>query len=143
MTEIPKHIKITKLDMVVKPPRKKQVTTRGLGKKRYKIDVAECYYCHDIIYSRARHDMRFCTCGQTYVDGGLEYFKVGWYGRKPYMFFLFIMENKRQLYDDWNTMTNKLGLMTRESARTAGYLRQHYRYDHPSDVKRRLKNGKK
>lgn len=142
MTEIPKDIKITKLDMVVKKPRKKQVTTRGLGKKRYKVDVAECYYCHDIIFSRARHDMRFCTCKHTYVDGGLEYFKVGWTGRRPYTFSLFILENKRQLYDDWNTMADKLGLMTRESARNAGYLRKLYRYEHPNITKKR-KNGKK
>lgn len=37
----------------------------------------ECGWCGDKIYSRHRHDYRTCSCGETMVDGGLDYLRRG------------------------------------------------------------------
>lgn len=53
-------------------------------KDRRKFDVGdiydnkvECGYCGWIIRSKNRHDMVYCKCGKTSVDGGSWYQKVG------------------------------------------------------------------
>jgi len=33
------------------------------------INAVYCRNCHEIIYSRADHDFRSCTCGKVAVDG--------------------------------------------------------------------------
>lgn len=38
---------------------------------------AKCLACGDVIESTYRHDFRSCTCGNLYVDGGLDYVKRG------------------------------------------------------------------
>lgn len=35
-----------------------------------KIEAQKCLNCGDILYSRSRHDFRYCFCGSMYVDGG-------------------------------------------------------------------------
>ncbi len=30
-----------------------------------------CEKCKEFIYSRSNHDYRKCTCGETFIDGGL------------------------------------------------------------------------
>lgn len=35
-----------------------------------------CRRCGDAVWSRHRHDMRRCRCGESAVDGGREYFKM-------------------------------------------------------------------
>lgn len=37
----------------------------------------KCLSCMDIIRSKNRHDMVYCTCGKTFVDGGSWYQKTG------------------------------------------------------------------
>lgn len=32
-----------------------------------KINALQCGKCGDIIFSRARHDMRFCSCGAVLI----------------------------------------------------------------------------
>jgi hypothetical protein len=34
---------------------------------------AKCLKCGDIIESKYRHDFVSCSCGEIFVDGGLEY----------------------------------------------------------------------
>jgi hypothetical protein len=36
----------------------------------------ECSICGDRIRSRHRHDMVWCRCGKTAVDGGAAYLRV-------------------------------------------------------------------
>jgi hypothetical protein len=36
-----------------------------------------CAACGDVIESKHRHDMVWCVCGETFVDGGSEYFRAG------------------------------------------------------------------
>jgi len=40
-------------------------------------NAARCRVCGDEIESKHRHDMKFCTCGEIFVDGGKEYLRRG------------------------------------------------------------------
>lgn len=83
-------------------------------KDRYvkrRVMAVKCRNCGDIIYSRARHDFRTCECGDCFVDGGFEYFKYGWSGRKPIRKRINLPVERNVLYDDWNTGTNKYGII--------------------------------
>lgn len=42
-----------------------------------KVNAVRCLYCGDIIQSRSRHDFVYCSCKNTFVDGGLDYQRVG------------------------------------------------------------------
>lgn len=35
-----------------------------------------CGHCKEPIWSRHRHDFRYCFCGSTAIDGGSEYTRV-------------------------------------------------------------------
>ena len=37
----------------------------------------ECALCHDVIESLHRHDYRVCSCGEIFIDGGLDYLRRG------------------------------------------------------------------
>lgn len=74
---------------------------------KLEVNAAECKNCGDILFSRALHDFRTCTCGKTSVDGGLEYFKVSGVDCETYK--LKIVQTKQELYDDWNKSENKYG----------------------------------
>lgn len=41
----------------------------------------KCLLCGDIIESKTRHDMKYCSCGNCYVDGGLDYLRRGFHGK--------------------------------------------------------------
>jgi ribosomal protein S27E len=36
-----------------------------------------CPKCKDVIWSRSVHDMRYCGCKNTFVDGGRDYLRYG------------------------------------------------------------------
>ena len=36
-----------------------------------------CVKCGDIIESKSVHDFKSCGCGAVFVDGGLEYQRIG------------------------------------------------------------------
>ena len=40
-----------------------------------------CPDCEQFIFSRFRHDFTSCKCGNTSVDGGLDYLRVGYSGK--------------------------------------------------------------
>lgn len=42
----------------------------------------KCLECGDIIESKHRHDMVWCSCGGLFIDGGDEYIRIG--GRNIY-----------------------------------------------------------
>lgn len=71
-----------------------------------------CPSCHDTIYSRAHHDFHYCSCGETFIDGGFEYTRVG---AKDLSLVkditLEIPATKQELYDDWNKSINHYGLI--------------------------------
>lgn len=37
-----------------------------------------CNHCLDVIESISRHDLKKCSCGKVFVDGGLEYLRRGY-----------------------------------------------------------------
>lgn len=83
---------------------------RGPYDKEVKLEVTaiECPTCGDILFSRANHDFRRCTCGECAIDGGFEYTKVVGVSKT---FRLKIVQTKQELYDDWNMSTDKYGLI--------------------------------
>ena len=38
----------------------------------------KCLECGDIIESKQKHDFVRCSCHSCFVDGGDEYFRIGW-----------------------------------------------------------------
>jgi hypothetical protein len=73
-----------------------------------KVQAIRCNSCRDVIYSRARHDCRECTCGNCYVDGGFDYFRYG--GEDFDKVTVDVDSSKELLYLDWNKRRNKFGL---------------------------------
>tara|TARA_R110000824_G_scaffold189740_1_gene371160 strand:- start:260 stop:505 length:246 start_codon:yes stop_codon:yes gene_type:complete len=77
-----------------------------------KLKAVHCLSCDDKIYSRAHQDFRYCSCGQTFVDGGHSYFK---YGSTPGAEFKIIEVNidvpLDKLYDDWDQMRDNYGII--------------------------------
>ena len=41
------------------------------------VDGVQCPFCKEAIWSRYRHDFRFCSCKKTFVDGGRDYLRAG------------------------------------------------------------------
>jgi len=73
----------------------------------FKVNAIQCLKCRDVIFSRARHDYRSCSCGKTAIDGGFDYTRlIGSYS-EPVKLALIV--TKKQLYDDWNNRTDKYG----------------------------------
>ena len=79
-----------------------------------KADAIKCKKCKDIIYSRSIHDYRECTCKSIAIDGGFDYTKLCFIGKKPKIFQIEVNATKRELYNDWNHINNKFGLIKDE-----------------------------
>jgi hypothetical protein len=75
------------------------------------VHAIECPTCGDLVFSRARHDMRDCSCGEVAVDGGFDYQKVSFRGSCPKTFSLEVDASKAELNLDWNNYGNKFGLI--------------------------------
>ena len=65
--------------------------------------------CGDVIFSRARHDDRSCSCGAVGVDGGFDYCRVSFAGEEPPLLELEIEPGKEELYRDWSTGADRYG----------------------------------
>lgn len=76
-----------------------------------KVYAMQCQDCGDIIYSRAGHDFRNCTCGKIFVDGGFDYCRRGFTDKPPIPVEKKIKATKQQMYDDWNNKIDKYGLI--------------------------------
>jgi hypothetical protein len=81
-----------------------------------KLKAVHCLSCDDVVYSRAQHDFRRCSCGCVFVDGGFSYFK---YGALPDMEFkvleVEVNTPRDALYDDWNNMHDNYGILSASS----------------------------
>lgn len=76
-----------------------------------KILAIKCKNCLDIIYSRARHDFRSCSCGKVSIDGGFDYSRIV---AEPEDFTNIEIEipvTKYDLYKDWNNKIDSFGLI--------------------------------
>jgi hypothetical protein len=77
-----------------------------------KIHAIYCNHCKNTIYSRARHDMRSCTCKTVAVDGGFDYSKISFKEDGDFQRITIEVDTtKDQLFEDWNTNVNKFGLI--------------------------------
>lgn len=76
-----------------------------------KINAIQCSNCGDIVYSRARHDMRGCTCGDVAIDGGFDYTKINYKTSSPKRVEIEVHATKQDLYNDWSLQLNKYGLI--------------------------------
>lgn len=73
-----------------------------------------CPQCKDFVFSRARHDMRSCTCKAIAVDGGREYLKVSWDPSKTHITpstYRYITQSDAVLLRDWNFSKDKYGII--------------------------------
>jgi hypothetical protein len=83
--------------------------------KRTKVTCVSCPNCADTLFSRANHDWRICTCGDTFVDGGFERMRIGAKDcNKIKTFTKIIKASKQELYDDWNHSKDQYGLIRKE-----------------------------
>lgn len=49
----------------------------AVPRRKIKRNAVRCLKCGDVIESKYRHDFVMCSCGTTFVDGGLDYVRVG------------------------------------------------------------------
>lgn len=40
-------------------------------------NAVQCLSCNDVIESTHRHDFKYCSCQNVFVDGGLSYIRRG------------------------------------------------------------------
>lgn len=74
------------------------------------VTTVKCPTCKEIIYSRANHDFKYCSCGEIFVDGGLDHIRIG--GKDLVAIVTSTIEidaTEKELYDDWNYNKNKYG----------------------------------
>ena len=85
-----------------------------------RIRVYHCPFCLYWVYSRAQHDYRNCACGRIAVDGGFTYTKISFdpkMGKAPRSKYIHLKVSKDTLYADWNTNTDKYGLINEDRFR--------------------------
>jgi hypothetical protein len=72
-----------------------------------------CPKCKDTIFSRARHDFRYCSCQSTAIDGGFDYRKVSFNPdiEPPESVILSLDTSVRELYEDWRSGNDKFGVI--------------------------------
>jgi hypothetical protein len=76
-----------------------------------KINAIQCDKCGDIVFSRARHDMRWCNCGEVAIDGGFDYTKISYITSSPKRVEIEVNATKAELYNDWNNRIDDYGLI--------------------------------
>jgi len=80
------------------------------------VTIVKCLKCKDTIYSRTRHDFRPCSCKSIYIDGGLDYTRVGALKEdidisKLETSTMKIKATAGDLFYDWNMAEDKYGLI--------------------------------
>lgn len=86
-------------------------TSKKTRMKLLKINAVYCLKCKDTIFSRARHDFRWCSCKSVGVDGGLDYFKITGSLKKIKLISIKLPVTEYMLYDDWNRKRDVWGLI--------------------------------
>lgn len=66
------------------------------------INAIHCHNCGDYIFSRARHDFRFCSCKNVSIGGGTDYLKLAYEPDAKFSFYSVVIElTPEELYEDW------------------------------------------
>ena len=80
-----------------------------------KVNAIRCPKCGDVVFSRARHDYRGCTCGAVAIDGGLDYFRVVGAPDDDMSFMvLTVFATPYELYQDWACELDRFGHYTHQ-----------------------------
>lgn len=89
-----------------------------------KITGIVCSKCDDLIYSRTRHDFRYCSCKGCAIDGGRDYIRIIVSKNIKYkMVHLILPFTKEELYVDYNEEIDLLGLIKSVKLVKKGILR--------------------
>jgi hypothetical protein len=80
-----------------------------------KISAIKCMNCKDTIFSRARHDLRECSCGSVFIDGGFDYLRIGGDKNNYELIRIEIDISKNDLALDWAKRIDKHGLIKGEN----------------------------
>lgn len=79
------------------------------------VTTAQCPTCKDILYSRANHDFKYCSCGEIFVDGGFQHTRIGAKDLSAVIMGTMVLEvTAKELYADWNYRKNKYGVIKTE-----------------------------
>lgn len=70
------------------------------------VDAVKCNVCSDLIYLRSQKDMRWCSCGGTFLMYPLALYEEEFDLKK-----IDIQHTEQELYDDWNLDIDKLGII--------------------------------
>jgi len=71
-----------------------------------KHNALKCLTCNDIIFSTFRNDFRYCKCGDCFVDGGQDYFRIGFKDKTLIEYGTYDSETKEYKKDDINKRRN-------------------------------------
>lgn len=75
-----------------------------------KISAIKCTNCNSILFSRARHDFRWCECKRIAIDGGFDYCKVSGSMKDISWIEIEVDTTIDKLYKDWSKIKNRYGL---------------------------------
>lgn len=86
-----------------------------MNKEIIKVNALICPLCNDLIYSRARYDLRACSCGSISIEGGLDsveiYYDKNKIKEKPKTFKFGVSATREEFLRDWSNEIDKLGLI--------------------------------
>ena len=69
----------------------------------------KCNKCRVTIFSRARHDFRYCKCGGCAIDGGQDYFRI--IGEGYEVVDLDLDVERKDLFNDYNYGLDNYGMI--------------------------------
>lgn len=71
----------------------------------------KCKKCGDTVFSRTTHDFRYCGCKLVAIDGGGDYTRIIGEQKDYETLQIDLKQTEKELYDDWNTPTDKYGII--------------------------------
>ncbi len=81
------------------------------------VKAIKCPKCKETIFSRALHDFHSCSCKTVSIDGGFDYTRVLFspiMRKPPEIFEIEVEQTPMELYEDWNTQTDKFGIIQKK-----------------------------
>jgi hypothetical protein len=78
--------------------------------KKLEVLGVQCPSCKDLIFSRAAHDFRYCSCEKIAIDGGFDYHKISGDTFNAKFFIINLKSlSVGDLWNDYNYSVNKYG----------------------------------
>lgn len=78
---------------------------------RTRVTTHVCPLCQTEMYSRSRHDFRYCPCLNLAVDGGFDYVKILYRVKPTVSRVRYVNATKAELFQDWNNGTDMFGVI--------------------------------